>query len=185
MHVAHWGMSSCLQPLNAATLYKINKLNPKLLCLPRKTYIGQTVKAQFCFADCKTETNFAELQVKAIRQLQTEHFLITYILQKLKLNIFFFCYKRACCFFSLVPSACKPVQATAICRWFSIIHGVFLIFCLYHEYTKNNWLNVLLSPIEKKKKIQHLLGMEHCLVGQKKKVRKYCALQEARSWHPD
>ncbi|NXS39761.1 P2RY8 protein, partial [Balaeniceps rex] len=30
--------------------------------------------------------------------------------------------------FSLVPSACKPVQATAICPWFSIIHGVFLIF---------------------------------------------------------
>lgn len=83
--------SSCLQLLNAATLFKINKLNDKLLCLPRKIYIGQTVKAWFCFADCKTETNFAELQVMAIRQLQTEHFLITYILQKLKLNSFSFC----------------------------------------------------------------------------------------------
>lgn len=61
MHVVLWGMSFCLHLLNAATFCKINKLNHKRLCLPGKVYIGQTVKAQFCFANCKTETHFAEL----------------------------------------------------------------------------------------------------------------------------
>lgn len=85
-------MSSCLQLLNAARLSEINKLNHKLLHLPRKIYIGRSVKAWFCFADFKTETNFTELLVMPIRQMQTElFFLITYVLQKLKIITYSFC----------------------------------------------------------------------------------------------
>lgn len=73
-HVANWGVGFFLQLLNATTLLEINRLNHELLHLPRKICVNQTVKAWVCFADCKTETNFAELQMMQIRQLQTERF---------------------------------------------------------------------------------------------------------------
>lgn len=70
----HWGVGSFLQLLDATMLLKINTLYHELLYLPRKIYEKQTVKAWVCFADCKTESNLAELQIMQIRQLQTEHF---------------------------------------------------------------------------------------------------------------
>lgn len=83
-------MSSCLQLLNAATLSEINKLNHKLLHLPRKIYIGQTVKAWFCFADCKTETNFTELLVMPIKQMQSEHIFNNLHLAEIENHYLFF-----------------------------------------------------------------------------------------------
>lgn len=60
-------MGSFLQLLNATMLLKINTLKYELLHLPRKIYEKQTVKAWVHFADCKTESNFAELQTATNR----------------------------------------------------------------------------------------------------------------------
>lgn len=109
-------------------------------CICHFCCVNQTVKAWGCFANCKTETNFAELQMMQIRQLQTEHFKITFILQTLKLNSLFLLGRRR---------LLQPVNQSKQLQSVPGSHVSFLIFCYIIDIAES--LNAC-SPFPKLKK---------------------------------